>query len=178
MKKILLSIIISLIATLTNAQVLTQSNYTGNIVPQVIGSVTGTRLPFIYRATLTGLAPNTIYRYFTNLAIRTDIGTTNSGAGNPLFISTSDIRYTTGASLLTLGGYDSLTTNSSGSYTGWFATVNTGNSRFTAGNYVFPSIVLDSAGLKRGIINSRFCFANDSQFCAVIAPRRVIYRHE
>lgn len=162
MKKIILSIIISLSAILTNAQVLTQSNFTGNIVPQVMGSATGTRLPFIYRATLTGLAPNTIYRYFTNLALRTDFGTTNSGAGNPLFIRTSDIRYTTGASLLTLGGYDSLTTNSSGSYTGWFATVNTGNARFTGGNYVFPSIVLDSAGLKRGIVNSRFCFANDS----------------
>ncbi|MEI7977763.1 MAG: T9SS type A sorting domain-containing protein [Bacteroidota bacterium] len=162
MKKTLLSIIISLFVLLTNAQILTQSNFTGNIVPQVMGSLTGTRLPLIYRATLTGLAPNTVYRYFTNMALRTDIGTTNSGAGNPLYISTSDIRYTTGASLSSLGNYDSLTTNSSGSYTGWFAAVNTGNTRFTGGNYVFPSIVLDSAGSKRGVVNSRFCFATDS----------------
>jgi hypothetical protein len=162
MKKTLLSIIISLFVLLTNAQILTQSNFTGNIVPQVMGSLTGTRLPLIYRATLTGLAPNTVYRYFTNMALRTDIGTTNSGAGNPLYIRTSDIRYTTGASLSSLGNYDSLTTNSSGSYTGWFATVNTGNTRFTGGNYIFPSIVLDSAGSKRGVVNSRFCFATDS----------------
>jgi hypothetical protein len=161
-KKILLAAF-CLSAIFANAQLnLTQINFTGNIVPQVMGSLTATRLPVIYRATLSGLAPNTTYRYFTNLAIATDIGTTNSGAGNPLYISTSTIRYSTGASLSSPGNYDSLLTNGSGSYTGWFAVVNTGNTRFTGGNHVYPSIVLDSAGSKRGIINSRLCMSNDS----------------
>jgi hypothetical protein len=161
-KKILLAAL-CLSVLFANAQLnLTKINFTGNLVPQVMGSLTATRLPVIFRATVSGLAPNTTYRYFTNLAIATDIGTTNSGAGNPLFISTSNIRYTTGASLSSFGNYDSLLTNASGSYTGWFAVVNTGNTRFTGGNHVYPTIVLDSAGSKRGIINSRLCMLNDS----------------
>lgn len=157
MKKIILLVTISLLTNLLIAQTLTRgSNFTGVLVPRVMASGTTSRMPVVFRATVSGLAPNTLYRYFVNLALNTDVGTTNSGAGNPLYLSTPTIRYTTSASLTNLGGYDSLITNGSGSYTGWFAVVNTGNSRFTNGNRVFPSIVLDSAGSKRGIVNSRF----------------------
>lgn len=162
MKKIILSIIISLFVLLTNGQILTPTNFSPILIPRFTGSGSSTRMPIVYRATLTGLAPNTMYRYFNQLAIRVDFGTTSSGAGNPLFISNSNFRYTTSTSLTTIGGYDSLTTNSSGSYTGWFANVYTSNSRFVAGAYVYPTITLDSAGLKRGIINSRFCMSSDS----------------
>jgi hypothetical protein len=162
MKKIILSLFSAFtLAGFTNAQTLTQSNFTCTIIPQVMGSGTSSRLPVIIRATVSGLAPNTTYRYFTNLAAATDFGTTNSGAGNPLFPRTSSFVYTTGASLATANNYDSLTSDASGNFTGWFAVVNTGNTRFTAGNYVYPSIVLDSAGSKRGVVNTRLV-ATDS----------------
>ncbi|MES2778391.1 MAG: T9SS type A sorting domain-containing protein [Bacteroidota bacterium] len=162
MKKIILSLLSALtLLNVSNAQLLTQSNFTCTIVPKVMSSGTSTRLPVVVRATLSNLAPNTVYRFYTNLALATDFGTTNSGAGNPLFPRTTSFIYTTGASLASANNYDSLTTDAGGNYTGWFAIVNTGNARFTAGNYVYPSIVLDSAGSKRGIANSRFV-ATDS----------------
>lgn len=162
MKKIILSLLSAFtLAGVANAQTLTQSNFTCSIIPQVMGSGTSTRLPVVIRATLSGLAPNTVYRYYTNLALATDFGTTNSGAGNPLFPRSTSFAYTTGANLATANNYDSLTTDASGNFTGWFTVVNTGNARFTAGNYVYPSIVLDSAGSKRGVVNSRLV-ATDS----------------
>jgi hypothetical protein len=157
MKKILLFVCLaSCMASNVNAQNLTQSNFTCTILPQVMGSGSSSRLPLIFQASLSGLAPNTVYRYYTNLAAYTDFGGTNSGAGNPLFINSSTFRYTTSVSLTNQNGYDSIETDASGNYTGWFAAVNTGNARFTAGNYVHPSIVLDSSGNKRGVTNSRF----------------------
>jgi|GEM_PF-1537784 len=162
MKKILFILTACFFFLLAEAQLLTPTNFSPILIPRFTGSGSSTRMPIVYRATLTGLAPNTMYRYFNQLAIRVDFGTTASGAGNPLFISNSNFRYTTSTSLTTIGGYDSLTTNSSGSYTGWFANVYTGNSRFVAGAYVYPTITLDSAGLKRGVINSRFCMSSDS----------------
>lgn len=130
---------------IVNSQVV-QSNFTGEIVPQYMGSGTSTRLPYVYRATVSGLLPNAYYRYYLNACIYNDFGGTNSGAGNPLFIHGNDYRYSTATNLSNPGGYDSILTNGSGSYTGWFGFVNTGNARFTAGNYVYPTITLDSAG--------------------------------
>jgi hypothetical protein len=128
-----------------NAQ-LTQSNFISVVTPQYICSGTATRLPYVYRASVTGLLPNTKYRYYSQACRYTDFGGNNSGAGNPILINGSDFRYTTSTSLSTPGGYDSLNTDSQGNYTGWFGFVHTGNARFTAGNYVYPSITLDSAG--------------------------------
>ena len=141
-----------------NAQNLVQSNYTGVIVPQYMCSGTSTRLPYIFRATVTGLLANTYYRYYTNACRYTDFGGTNSGAGNPIFINGTSYRYTTSTSLAAQTGYDSILTNASGSYTGWFGYVHTGNARFTAGNYVIPSITLDSAG--NGVAKYRFAMTD------------------
>ncbi len=161
MKKTILILIVSFLSNFLFGQNLVQSNFISQVIPQYMGSGSSSRLPVVFRASLTGLAPNTTYRYFCNLALRTDFGTTNSGAGNPLFLRNGNFGYSTSASLANNGNFDSLVTDVSGNYTGWFAVVNTGNARFTAGNYVFPSIVLDSAGAKRGVANSRFCL-NDS----------------
>jgi len=91
----------------------------------------------------------------------TDLGSTNSGAGNPVLINGSNFKYTTNPGLSNSAGYDSLITNSSGTYTGWFGFVHTGNARFTAGNYVIPAITLDSGG--SGSVRYRFAL-NDSIF--------------
>lgn len=133
------------IFTDANAQ-LTQSNFISVVTPKYICSGGSTRLPYVYRASVTGLIPNTKYRYYSQACRYTDFGSSNSGAGNPIFINGTDFRYTTSTSLSTPGGYDSITTDSQGNYTGWFGFVHSGNARFTAGNYVYPSITLDSAG--------------------------------
>jgi hypothetical protein len=135
------------VAASTNAQNLLQANFTGVIVPQYMASNTSNRLPYAFRATISGLpalAPNTTYRYFTQAAIATDIGGTNSGAGNPLFFPANGdpYGYSTGASLTSAGNYGTFTTDGSGNFTGWFGFVHTGNSRFTAGNTIYPTITI------------------------------------
>ena len=155
------------------SQQLTQHNFLGILVPKYICSGTSTRLPYVFRAQLTNLQPNTKYRYYTQVCRYTDLGTTNSGAGNPVLINGSNYKYTTNPGLSNPAGYDSLTTNSSGTYTGWFGFVHTGNTRFTAGNYVIPAITLDSGG--SGSVRYRFAlsdsilvlgFSNDSTSAA------------
>lgn len=156
-KKMFLVLLLILLINDSNAQV-AQGNFTGVTVPQYICSGTSTRLPYIYRATVSGLLPNTYYRYYLNACVRTDFGSTNSGAGNPLFINGSNFRYSTSTSLSTYPGYDSLLTNANGTYTGWFGFVHTGNTRFTAGNYIYPTITLDSAG--SGVAVYRFALSD------------------
>ncbi|SHI91508.1 hypothetical protein SAMN02745146_1901 [Hymenobacter daecheongensis DSM 21074] len=135
---------------LGRAQALTQADFTGLIVPQYMASGTATRLPVLYRATVSNLTPGTTYRYYTQGATNSatgggaDIGGTGSGAGNPLLVNGLSGSYSTTstASLTAAGGYETFTTDATGSYTGWFGLVNTGNTRFTGGNVVFPTIVL------------------------------------
>ncbi|MBP9191571.1 MAG: T9SS type A sorting domain-containing protein [Ignavibacteria bacterium] len=159
MKAILIIFIFVFLVTIDCRSQLVQSNYTGVIIPQNIGSGGSTRLPYIFRATVSGLESNSTYRYYSNACRYTDFGSTNSGAGNPVFVNSSGYIYSTSTGLSTPGGYDSLTTDASGSYTGWFGFVNTGNARFTAGNYVNPTITLDSVG--NGSTKYRFAL-NDS----------------
>jgi YDG domain len=135
-------------------QNLTQSGFTGVIVPQYMASGTASRLPVIFRATVSGLTANTSYRYYAQGATNStvgggtvDFGTANSGAGNPLLINATGTTFSyPSPSLSTAGGYETLTTDATGSYTGWFGFVNTGNARFTAGNTVFPTITLNTGG--------------------------------
>lgn len=151
----------------TIVPLLVQQYFTPVFIPQVMSSGSSTRLPFMFRATVTNLTPNTTYRYYTNAATNStagggtvDFGTTNSGAGNPLMIDPTGATYSysTSVSLTAAGNYSTFVTNASGNYTGWFGLVNTGNARFTGGNYVYPSIVIgDSVGNlleKRGMSDS------------------------
>ncbi|MBK8552206.1 MAG: T9SS type A sorting domain-containing protein [Ignavibacteria bacterium] len=159
MKKIIFTILILTAFISTAESQLVQSNFQGVTVPQNICSGGSTRLPYVFRATVTGLEANSKYRYYTNACRYTDFGGTNSGAGNPIFINGTNFRYSTATGLSTAGGYDSIVTDASGNYTGWFGFVNTGNARFTAGNYVYPSITMDSVG--NGSTKYRFAL-NDS----------------
>jgi hypothetical protein len=136
-------------------QNLTQSGFTGVIVPQYMGSGTSNRLPVMFRATVTGLSASTSYKYYVQGATNStagggtvDFGTTNSGAGNPILLNTAGTTYsaTSSPSITSAGNFETFTTDASGSYTGWFGFVNTGNARFTAGNTVYPSITISSGG--------------------------------
>jgi hypothetical protein len=132
------------------AQTVIQSDFVSDIIPSYMASGSSTRLAVVIRATVQNLNPNSLYRYFNQGAIFSDIGSTNPGAGNPLLINIDSVNYhyTTSPSLTTAGNYGVFRTNSSGQYTGWFGFVNTGNARFTAGNHIIPTIVIgDSTGV-------------------------------
>ncbi|NBR72408.1 MAG: fibronectin type III domain-containing protein, partial [Proteobacteria bacterium] len=133
-------------AAVGQAQNLTQSGFTGVLVPQYMGSGSSTRLPVMFRATVSGLTASTTYRYYVQAALSSAIGTTASGAGNPIFAISGGYVYTTGPGLSTAGTYDSFTTDANGSYTGWFGFVYTSNAAFTAGNTVYPTITLNAGG--------------------------------
>lgn len=127
---------------------LTQVNFTGLLVPQYTGSGTATRLPTLYYAKLSNLAPNTTYRYFTQASISSDLGQASAGAGNPVLfdytVSPVTYSYVSTGSLSNPGAHGKFTTDASGSFQGTFGFVNTGNSRFSAGNTIYPSITLSA----------------------------------
>ena len=145
-----------------SAQNLTQADFTGVLVPQYLSSgnnsgsassatvFPGPRLSVVFRATLTKLTPSTLYRYFVQAAAQSEFGNAASGAGVLLLINpgattatTTYLTVSTG-SLSTAGSYATFTTDATGSYTGWFALVNSNNAtRFQVpGTVLFPTITL------------------------------------
>lgn len=151
LKRIATLSLIALLA-LTNfmfSQSLTRADFISVITPQYMASGTANRLPVVFYAKLQNLNPGQRYRYYIQGALISDIGTKNTGAGNPLFMNpdSATFVYSSNPSLTKAGNYSVFRTDASGSYTGWFCFVNTGNSRFTPGNYVTPTIALaDSNG--------------------------------
>lgn len=119
----------------------------------------------MFFAKISGLAPNTVYKYYTQAAASTDFGTTATGAGGSLLIdynttTTTPVTYTYVASGSFTGtNYSFLTSDANGNFQGSFGFIHTTNSRFTKGNSVYPSIVLvDDAG---GSTSPRYRFALD-----------------
>ena len=118
------------------------------IVPQYMEAAnSATRLPAVFRVTISGLTANATYFYYMQAVISTD-GATVSGAGNPLFMDDSYTFYSSSAGFTTLGStYSKFTADASGSYTGWMGIVATANARFAAGNTVYLRVMLnDGAG--------------------------------
>lgn len=127
-----------------SGQSITQTNFTGTITPQYMASATSAKLPVMFRATISGLIANTTYRYFVFGCVATDFGSTN-GAGGSLLINSSGTAYTYASNpgVTTAGTYETITTGAGQtSYTGWFGMTNSSNTRFTAGNLVYPCIVI------------------------------------
>ena len=152
-----LALLLLLLPLGSRGQALTQADFTGIIVPQYMANGTATRLPVLFRATVSNLTPSTLYRAYVLGATNSTTGggtvdfggattTNNSGAGIPLLITTNatGATYTSAStgSLTTAGSYMTFTTNAAGAYTGWFGFVNSGNARYTTGNLVFPAVTL------------------------------------
>ena len=116
------------------------------LLPQYIQGLNGTnssRIPFAYRAKISGLTPNATYRFINQIVNSADASTV-SGAGNCIYVSsTSDFARTSSPSVGTAGAYGSFTTDSLGMYEGWFVSEPTGNARFIPGRYVFMRINLN-----------------------------------
>jgi hypothetical protein len=117
------------------------------IFPQYIQGVNGTnnnRLPFAYRATLTGLNASSTYRFFNGVELTT-ASLTSSGAGNSIFANPAGFVSSNGPSLSIVGGYGEFTTDVNGTYTGWFILSPTGNaSRFAPGTNLYTRITLNN----------------------------------
>ncbi|MCC3152313.1 T9SS type A sorting domain-containing protein [Hymenobacter sp. BT770] len=173
MKKLLLTLL-SVMPLAGWAQTLTQADFTGVLVPQYLSNgnnsattgataFPGPRLAVVFRATLTNLTPSTLYRYYVQAATQTDIGGTASGAGVLLMVNpgatTAATTYltTSTGSLTTTGQFATFTTNAAGSYTGWFAYVNSNNAtRFQVpGMVLFPTITLATDATPATIVARR-----------------------
>ena len=118
------------------------------LVPQYSQGVNGTnnnRVPCWYWLTLNGLVPNATYRYYSSLD-SLNASPTSNGAGNSYFLNSTSgvVRRTTNATITNNAGYDSLTADSSGIYSGWFAVEPTGNGRFTPGTVLYPKLMLNN----------------------------------
>jgi hypothetical protein len=123
-----------------------QATISAQTLPQFIEGLNDTnndRIPFAYRATLSGLIPNATYRYINQVVLSSDAVDAN-GAGNLIIPNLEgDFIRTSSPSLETDGNYGELTTDVTGSFTGWFVTEPTSNARFTPGNHIFMRIRLN-----------------------------------
>ena len=117
------------------------------ILPQYIQGLNGKnnqRLPWACRLKLENLVANATYRYFGQFVLSTDDALTN-GAGIGWFVN-SDNTITRNSTLgmSTAGTYSEFTTDTNGSYTGWFMGEPSGNDRFTPGNNLYYRIMLNN----------------------------------
>jgi hypothetical protein len=140
-----------------------QPSLTTVIFPKYIEGTNPTntnRIPFAYRARLTGLLSSSTYRFYNQIVVSTDAATAN-GAGNCIFTSVmGNFVRTSGPSLATAGNYGTFITDGTGAYEGWFITEPTGNKRFVPGKYIFIRITLnDGAG---GTTAALLCTTLDS----------------
>ena len=131
------------------------------ILPQyaVNGTSTGTRLPYVCRLQIDNLVPNATYRYVTGASTNPSLAL-SLAAGNMYAINNAAGAFghitgqTSSKSVASpVLDNDEFTTNSrcaefttdgSGSYTGWFSMVPTGNTVFNDGNDVYFYVQLNN----------------------------------
>ncbi|MBC7426416.1 MAG: T9SS type A sorting domain-containing protein [Bacteroidia bacterium] len=143
MKKTHLLILFFLSFSVAFAQKPKPGRFNGESVPLVMGSGTSTRLPVFFKASIIGLMPNTLYKYYVRfISISDTSSATTTGAGNPLFIEKTSWVTTASPTFSTGTNHDTLQTTIAGDYRGWFSCVYNADSRFTAGKYLHPMIVL------------------------------------
>lgn len=130
------------------------------IVPQYMQGLNvtnNTRVPTAFRATINNLIPNATYRYNVGFELASAApSNTSFGAGIGLFpgsSSTSSFILASTQSLGTANQYGTFNTDATGSYTGWFAGLSSGNAtRFIPGNILVGKIVLNNgAGGTTGV---------------------------
>lgn len=161
---ILLFLILGIVSTANSQSLIPVSDEL--VLPQYLvnGSTSGARLQYICHLKISGLTPNATYKYTTGASNSATL-TTGTAPGNMFGINNianaygNVVGYTTskgvGATATLLDGdvisstanYLLFTTDASGTYTGWFSVVPTGNAAFTVGNTVYFYIQLnDGAG--------------------------------
>ncbi|WP_315823750.1 hypothetical protein [Paraflavitalea speifideaquila] len=116
-------LILSLVCSVSMAQTITEVYFPKYI--QGVGSFNfedERRVPFACRMTVSGLTPNTTYRYY-NRFVYDPTDPLTQGEGNYILVKDSgNFVRSAVPSLATPGSYGEFTTNATGSYTGWFIT--------------------------------------------------------
>jgi hypothetical protein len=110
-------------------------------------TTTGGRLPYVFRAKISGLTANTLYRYYTRAASITIDGA-NGGGGASVFIKpTGNFGYSTNPNFFVAGGADTMRTNALGEVSNWFAFEPTrdASARFVEGNYIHARVYFQPA---------------------------------
>jgi hypothetical protein len=106
------------------------------------------RVPFAWLARVDGLQPNATYRFANRAVLPTD-SPTSDGAGNMILVTGPDspwIRTTQSPGFLPGDEnlrHSTFAASADGSFTGWFVTEPTGNSRFTPGNDLHLRLLLN-----------------------------------
>jgi hypothetical protein len=141
-----------LLASVAKAQTVTEVFFPKYI--QGVGNFNAAddrKVPFVCRLKLGGLTPQTTYRYY-NKFVQDTVGT-NTGSGTYILVKdTGSFVRVTLASLSAAGRYGEFTTDSTGSYTGWFASEPTLASIYTPGNTLYFRLMLNN-GAGGGVIN-------------------------
>lgn len=101
------------------------------------------KVPFVCRMTVSGLTPNATYRYYNRFVDNPASASIGEGAYILVKDSSDFVRVTT-ASLASNGRYGIFTTDSAGSYTGWFANEVSSVALFTPGNNIYFRLVLNN----------------------------------
>lgn len=121
-------------------------------LPQYCGSTgsssaDSSRLPILFRASITGLNPGSTYKYFVRYISLSDTSDNNStGAGNPIFFKNGSWTSTNNPHLDSVGRHDTLDLSTNPFFESWFGAYYTGDSRFTPGKYIYPLFVLQELG--------------------------------
>lgn len=117
------------------------------IVPQFMQGLNGTnnqRIPTAFRFRLDNLTPSATYRYAGQMVLASS-GETDTGGGNPWYVnSDNSFTRTFDPGLSSSGAYGEFTTDTNGSYTGWFMIEPTANNNFTPGSEVYWRVRLNN----------------------------------
>lgn len=106
------------------------------------------KVPYASRMKVQGLAPLGTYRYYNSFIRDRDTNSAIVGSGIPIFAKdTGNFVRVTSPSLASSGRYGEFTTDSTGSYTGWFITEpNQASVYFPGRNIYFRLILNNGAG--------------------------------
>lgn len=134
--------------TLVFSQLPISGKFAGKLVPKIIGSGDTTRLPFVFNAEIEGLSSKTKYKYYVRAINSSDFkSTTTTGVGYPIFIDTLyNWRYSSNPGFTGSQVNDTFTTDANGKFQSWFSFFYIPDSRFTAGKYVYPIIIVQKIG--------------------------------
>ncbi|MBO9205187.1 MULTISPECIES: T9SS type A sorting domain-containing protein [Niastella] len=115
------------------------------------------KVPFVCRMTLGGLTPGATYRYFNRFVLNPT--STSTGEGNYILVKDSAFVRVTAASLAAAGRYGVFTTDSTGSYTGWFAVEPNATSTYVPGSKIYFRVCLNN-GANGAAVVARITNAN------------------